>query len=448
MPALDQVVQVQITQQTAAVAQPSFGVPLIVGPSNPGWTSEDYVHSYASAAAMLEDGYISSNPEYVWARALMAQDITPTHFLVGRRQVATAQVNTLKVGTLTASHEYSVTIDGTEYSYTSDGDDTQQAILSALLATFDGDTPVTGVVAGTGTDATLTLTAKATADIIVYSAVDASLTLALVTPASSVATDLERIMAQNNTWYGWVLAQANKQTILDAAAWTEGQKKLFLAASNEAAVGTNAEDDVASELKAAGYKRTALLWTVSGIAQGAEAAWLGGQLPQTPGSNNWAYKTLRGITADSLTDGQRLNVVGNPVAGTPGKNANIHTALGGVNVTQMGTTAGGQFIDITVGLDWLQSTIQTYVYAALATAPKKLPYTDAGAAVLIQAVRRAIDEGVDNTLVAEDGISVTAPPVLSVSPNQRAQRIAPDIDFTCRLQGAFNSVTVAGTVTV
>jgi hypothetical protein len=447
MPSIDQIIQVNISQQTAAVAQASFSVPLIVGPTSNGWSGSDYVHVYSSAAAMLTDGYISSNPEYIYALELMAQPITPSQFMVGKRSAAVAQVDTLAVNTLTTSHAYAVTVNGVVYSYTAGGGDTQQAVLTALLALIVVGGAVTGAVAGTGGSALLTLTSTAPGAAVTYSAVDALLTKAAVTPNNGIATDIANILAQNGGWYGWCLAGATDADILQAAAWTEGQKKIFLGASSTSAIGTSSSTDVASKLQTAAYKRTALLFTPGAAAAGIEAAWLGGQLPQTPGSNNWAFKTLAGITADVLTDTQRNNAMGNPVAGTVGKNANIHTSVGGVNITEMGTMAGGQFIDITVGIDWLQSTLQTNIYSALVNA-KKIPFTDAGVAILISAVRQALDTGVANTLIDPAGISITAPSVAAVSANQRAKRIAPTISFACRLQGAFNAVVISGTVTV
>lgn len=447
MPALDQVVQITITEETSAVAQPSFGIPLIVGPSNPGWTSDDVVHVYSSASELLTDGFISSNPEYIYASELMASSVSPTQFMVGRRSAAVAQVDALTVNTLTSGHVYKLSVNGTEYSFTAGGGDTQQSILTALRAAIVAAQPVTGVVSGTGGSASLALTSATAGQAVTYSGVDAQLTLTPGTPNNGIGDDMAKIQAQNDTWYGWLLAAATDADILQGAAWTEGQKKRFFPGSATTAIGTSASTDVASKLKTAGYKRTALLWSIAGTAQGSAAAWVGGQLPLTPGSNTWAFKTLPGISADTLTSTQRSNAIGNPVAGIAGKNANIYTSLGGLGVTQMGTSASGDFIDVGIGVDWLEAEIQSRVWRRLATV-RKVPYTDAGVAVLMSEVRAAIDQGVVNGLIDPAGIEVSAPGVLDVSANRRAQRIAPPISFTCRLQGAFHAVVIDGTVTV
>jgi hypothetical protein len=281
--------------------------------------------------------------------------------------------------------------------------------------------------------------------------IDPLLSLTNQTPAAGISSDLANILAQNSTWYGWTLASGSDAEIQQAAQWTEGNKKLFIPASTTSGIASSTytanTTDVGSLLYRAGYKRTALLYSPAGAAQGAAAAWMGGQLPQVPGSNNWAFKNLNGITADSLTDTQRSNCVGTPVAGIAGKNVNVYIPVGGVNVTEMGTTASGQYIDITVGIDWLQANLQTNLYSLLVNS-QKIPYTDAGVTTLMQAVRQTLDQGAVNGLIDGASISVTAPAVLSVSTNQRANRIAPTVSFGCRLQGAFNSVVVSGTVTV
>jgi hypothetical protein len=88
-----------------------------------------------------------------------------------------AQTNTVSVNTVTASHVYAVTINGTAYSYTATGADTQQSILTALNSAI-GVTTVSGVVTGTGGSALLTLTAITSGTAVTYTAVDSLLTQA------------------------------------------------------------------------------------------------------------------------------------------------------------------------------------------------------------------------------------------------------------------------------
>lgn len=415
-------------------------------------TFKDVARAYTSLSAMTADGFQTSDPEYIRSAEFIEQTLVPVQWIVGSYSASVAQVDNLTVNSLTGvpGHVYSFKINGQLVTYTSQGGDAQQNILDGLNAALAllAVPPATGVRTGTGGSANLALTSVTPGVALTYTAIDSELTVANVTPNHTITTDIAQAQVQNNSWYGCCICSNADGDITQVAAFIESQVKIFGAASNEQAIGTSSTTDLGSVLKAASYKRTFLFFSPNGYQQGIEAALMGGQLPAVPGSNNWAFKTLSGITVDTLTATQAQNCIGIPEAGTAGKNVNIYQTVGGVNVTQMGTMAGGQYIDITVGLDWLKSTLQTNIFAALVNA-QKIPYTDAGTGILISAVRAAIDQGVANGLIdGASAITITAPLVLSVSANQRANRIAPTISFSCRLQGAFNAVIVNGTVTV
>lgn len=354
MATIDNLIKVQISNQTQAVSTESFGVPLILGPTDAGWAAGDLVHSYSEPASMLEDGFTAESPEYVMAQTMYEQTITPTNFLVGQRMGGPA------------------------------------------------------------------------------------------------VAELANHSAQNDTWYCLLLAGATDDDILSFADAIEPLEKVFLVSTNTAAVATQATDDVASRLKAKGYTRTALIYTQN-LGNTVEAAWVGSQLPQTPGSNNWAYKNLTGVSADALNGNQLSILYGSPIAGQAGKNVNVYTTVGGIGITFPGMMASGQYIDITIGLDWLQSTLRTALFTMLQQATK-VPYTDAGASMLMSAVRGVLAQAETNGLI--DGsdpsfpVSVTCPAVADVPAAQRANRIAPTITFQARLQGAFNSVSIVGTISI
>lgn len=355
MATIDNLVQVTISNETAATTLPSFGTPLIIGTTQPGWEAGDVVHSYSDPAGMLSDGYTVDAPEYLAALAMCSGTISPSTFLVGRR-----------------------------------------------------------------------------------------------ISANTAAEDVANISGQNNTWYGLVLAEPSDSDILDLAPYIEGQKKILLSSSSTPAIATDATDDLASTLKAKGLNRTGLLFTANknGVA---ESAWIGSQLPQTPGSNTWAYNSLPGVTADTLSQNQLSYLYGTPIAGVPGKNVNVYAPVGGTPVTFPGMMASGQYIDITIGVDWLQANVQSAIFSLLSSTAK-VPYTDAGAAMLMGAVRGVLDQAVANGLLdgqdASNPVTVTCASVDSVPRSQRAARIAPTIYFSARLTGAFHSVSVRGTVTV
>jgi len=452
MPLIDTLVKINISQQTQAVAQASFSIPLIIGSSN---RFSPAAKPYFSPAAMLADGFLTSDPEYIYALEMFDQDITPTQFYVGKRTARVAQVDTIAVGTLATGHAYNFMLSGQLISYTSQVSDAQQdilaALLAAILAAFPSNAPCSGVVSGSGSGALLTLTAAVSGVGFSVSAVDADLTHVAVTTSHGPADDLVAILAVSNAWYGVALCSNDKQDILQMGAAIEPLKKIFIGVSHDSDVPQTVNTDVGSILQSKSYKRTGLIYTVASYNLGIEAAWMGGQLPKTPGSTNWAYKTAIGLTPDTdqqIPESAVATLIGNPIAQVPGKNVNIYKTVGGRNIMMMGQMAGGQYIDLTVGIDWLESRLQESIFAMLAD-NDIIPFTDQGVTQLIQAVESVIAQGVTNGLIdGKSTITVSAPPVLSVPLNQRANRVAPTISFNCRLQGAINAVNIAGTVTV
>lgn len=442
---LDQIVAINISLAAPTVSQASFSIPLIVGPTTSTWA--DYVHTYSAPSGMLSDGFTTSSPEYIAALAMYAQSLTPAVFKVGKRSATVAQVDTLAVNTLVVGHAYSVTINGQAFSYTSTNADTQQSILTALKGLIVAALPTLGgVISGSGSSATLVLTSTVPGQVYTYTAVDADTTRTATTAANGIAQDLANIAAEDTTWYGLDLEGGSDADILQAAAWIEGSLKLFVAVSATAAIATSASTDLGSTLKAAGYRRTALVYSPANVAKGLGAAWLGLNLTQTPGSANWAFNQLAGMTADSLTAAQQTVLIGTPVAQLAGKNVNLYQTVSGVNITQMGTSASGQYLDLTVGLDWLKSTMQSNIYTLLTTQPK-VPFTDAGATQVMSCVKAALDQGITNRFIdAGSPVTITAPSVASLPAAQRTARVAPPISFSCRALGALDAVNVSGTV--
>ena len=441
MSALDNLIEINITQQTQAVQQVSFAIPLIIGPTVP---LSGTMNVYTSPAGMLTNGYTTSSPEYIYALELFEQPLAPTEFYVGLRLTAVDQVDTITVNTATDLHVYTGSIAGQPWTFTAGSGTTPTLVAIGIANAINGLTnptwnavPLVGVVTITSTVPGIGFT---------DTSADVKLTVANVTPNYGIADDLAALILISDLWYGCCLVDGTDADVLQLAAAIQPLLKIYIAVSATSAIATNVSTDIGSILKAKSYTRIALIFTPEDT-EGKEAAWLT-QLVATPGSNNWAFKTLVGCTPDVLTANQIAILIGDPVAQIQGKNVNIYQTLGGVNITQMGTMAGGQFIDITVGIDWFKSTAQSAIYQALVNAPK-IPYTNKGTTVLMSALKAVIDQGVVNGLIDGDSpITITAASVLSVPISQRANRVAPTIFGSFRLAGAFNAVIVNVSVSV
>lgn len=444
MSQLDQIVDVVISLQSVGVPKPGFGIPLVLGPT--GFSNSDIIRFYSSAAQLLEDGFLSSSPEYKHAQTIFDQDIPPLQIAVGKRLTAVAQIDTI-TPTAINNHLYKVTIDGVDYSFTSDGSATVSEIVAGLLALINADLTAPCTASGSST---LILTANvAGAGFTTSINADVNMVLVHTTSSYGIANDIAAVSDVNDSWYCLILTSKTKADILQAAAYIEGVMKIFIADSDDSDVPTTATTDVMSLLKSLGYNRSALLYTLSSsnLQNGPGAGWAGGQLPQVPGSNTWKFKQIANIAPDAFTGTQRNTIIGNPPAGIIGKNGNVYETVGGVNITEEGWMASGRFIDVTIGIDWLKTEIQTNIYQLLVSNPK-IPYTNKGATLIYGAILQAIKQGIANGLI--DGGSpyeITTPDVLSESANDRANRYYPDVSFECRFAGAFHFIKVSGVVT-
>lgn len=260
-------------------------------------------------------------------------------------------------------------------------------------------------------------------------------------PGDATWTDaLEAISDYNDEWYGLVITSHAEADVLEVAAWTEAQTKIFGTSGDDAVIldPTPTPEDIATQLEALGYQRTFVMYHEDADELFPEAALLGKQLPKDPGTETWKFKTLAGVTASALTDSEALAAVG--------KNVNIYQEIAGVSITREGKMAGGEFIDIIHGVDWLQARMTERIYGALVNLPK-VPYTDAGIAVIEAEIRAQLEDGVAVGFLAEDpAFTVTVPKAADVPAQDKADRALNGVSFEATLAGAVHAVTINGVV--
>ena len=194
--------------------------------------------------------------------------------------------------------------------------------------------------------------------------------------------------------------------------------------------------DIQSVLAAKSLLRSGAMFS-GDQANYPEAAWIGRVLPNDPGTATWNLKTLAGITVDNLSAAQ--------ISVLDAKKANYYVTIGGVNVTQNGNMAGGEWIDIVQAIDWLEARIQEDVYSALINV-EKLPFTDAGIQVVEGKVRGVLEAARKANIVAS--YTVTVPKAADVPQADRAARILTGVEFEAILAGAVHKVKIDGFVSV
>lgn len=428
---LDEIVNIQITLGSKSVTRAGFGTPLVLGP-NADFGS-DLVRTYTSLPGVAED-FETTDDEYKWAQRLFSQEKKPRQIRIGNRAVKVAQIETL-TPTVANTTAYKVTINGEDYEFTSDADATAAEIVAGLLALINADPLCKMSASGT---ATLILTAENPGE---ANSVSASNNLAIVhtTANHGVIEDIQALQQVNDDWYCLILTSRDDLEILQAAAYIEALRKIFIAASDGSSIKTASTTDLGSVLKQKTYNRTALLWS-GDEASGPEAAWAGRKLPTDPGSEQWRYASLSGISTDVLNATELANL--------NAKNVNHYTTVGGVGIVQKGKMASGQWIDVTRFLDWFTARVQEGIYGLLVSV-EKVPYTDGGVTSLEAIVRAKIEEGIRvGGISRDDGYTVESQKVAEVDPQLRQDRIFPDITFEFRLAGAIGEVTVKGFVSV
>lgn len=435
---VDNIVNVTITREGAGVTQAGFGTPMILGPNA---AFEDPSRLYTSLSAVAED-FDAGHAEYKAAMAVFSQNPHPRAIRIGKRAPNVAAVHTLTFSAaLVASNVVTGSVNGhtlppTTYATSS------AATLSALATAIAA---IEGVASASVSDLVVTVTAAsgyplALADFAVADgASQATVATAVTTPGATIADALDAIAAEANDWYGLIVTSRAEADVLSAAGWAEAANKVFVTVSDDASLLTGATDDVASKVKARAYKGTAVLYHQS-PDEFADAALMGRFFGTDPGTEIVKFQTLAGVSASSLTDGQK--------AALWAKNGNTYTTVGGVNIVENGSTGAGQFLDSTRNLAYLQARVQETVYGLLVRV-NKIPYTDAGVQQVVSELRgvlgRMVREGV---LAEEPAPAVTYPKVADVSANDRAARLLPDIDFTAREGGAVQGVEVRGVVSI
>jgi hypothetical protein len=248
-------------------------------------------------------------------------------------------------------------------------------------------------------------------------------------------------------FYGVALANLalTNSDILAIAAYIQTKIMVLSYQTSAADVLTNVTTDIASLLKQANRNRVGVCYyDPDYIDSRFDGAFFGYGLTQDTGTFNWANKSLNGIIPTAATL-QQINFA-------LAKGVNFYMRAGGVPITRLGNVSGESsgiiYLDEITGIDWLTINIQQQVFQLLASSPK-VPYTDSGLASIAGVIENVLQVGIDRGILAETPApSVTYLAVADVPDSERQARRAPTCNFTARLAGAVNYITINGILTV
>lgn len=359
MSEIDQIIQITLTRQSTPVEVASFQIPGILATFT---NFSERTRTYTDLNAVGVD-FSTTDTVFKIARQLFGQSTVgavPPSVVVGRRQVNTVNGSV----TVQNSTPYTVTINGTTYSFTSDGTATAIEIIAGL-DTAVGTSPV-GVTFTDNLDGTFTV-GPTVAGTPWSLRASSNITLVNAAPTESYV-DAELAMNQDNsTWYELTLDTHNQPDVIAVSAVIAAQRKIMGTSSQDPAVITTGETDIAAVLSSQNAGRIFGIYLPTADTEYPEAAWAGAQLPYTPGSNDWDFKrAAQGTTVSKLDDTARANL--------RTKNMNMYTRVGGLNIFQDGNMFDGTPIDQVIVEDWLYARLQEGIYFRLVNS-LKIPLT-------------------------------------------------------------------------
>ena len=451
--ALSDIVQVTITSNSRGISRLGFGTPLVVGVTTniPGLTKK---YTLGTAALdLVTNGFGTSDPIYLAVTALARNTPKPREVIVGKLLTAFNQTFTITVRTIVALggelYEFTITSPAglvTTITYTASVADTETVIAAALETQIDAIADITSVP----TAGAIAVTADVASEMFFVDGLDVRILEFLETTIdSNLVAEVANITAADPNWYGLILADPNsnaRATVL--ANSIETQEKIFGVTTHDTDVGDPASvADVMFDLNALTLFRTYVLYSGDQGAYGA-ATWMGNRFPSDPGSSTWAFKPLSGVTVDVLETAFSSAILA--------KKGNTYETIAGLAVTQDGTMASGEFIDVIRGRDWLTQRMRERIFGLLANADK-VPFTNGGIQQVVTQVEAQLSEGVNATYLSPDPISgipgdpafiVTAPLASEVSSVNKIARLLPDVAFTAGLAGAIHAIQINGVVQV
>jgi Protein of unknown function (DUF3383) len=270
----------------------------------------------------------------------------------------------------------------------------------------------------------------------------------LPTGDANPADIMAAINGENSDWYAFCDSDHDETKISGYAAWSEASQKLFVCtlSTPESILPPSGNTSVAAELKNGNFFRTAW-WYNPDPLEFVDVAITARSFTKYPGGETWANQRLAGVQVTKLGETASRNI--------NAMNGNTFEPFRNINITQYGKVAGGEWIDVIRFRDWLCEEVRTRVF--LQMVDNRIPYTDPGIGIIRTRIDQALAFGVARGGIAPPEVdefdniipsyTIDMPLSMSVSFNNKANRLLQDVYFTARLAGAIHVVEIKGTLT-
>jgi Protein of unknown function (DUF3383) len=255
---------------------------------------------------------------------------------------------------------------------------------------------------------------------------------AMDTPETLV-TALNDLVKTNNDFYYLVSVEQGDEEVEALADWISTRDKIY-------AVSTSS--DILYTTLSSLYDNVFVL--VHDQPRQYPAEGLVAQLAPLPiGSYTWTFKTIQGVSPAAYDD-TKINEIHT-------NNACTYIRESGVDITSHGVATSGEYMDIVQSTHFLKARLAEAVFQLLAKNPK-IPYTDAGIAMVVAEVDKVLKQAFRQGIIADENgeplYSITVPKRADIPTNTKAQRILPDIEWTATIAGAIEKVDIRGTLMI
>lgn len=447
---LSDIADVQISLGTLSITERSFNDMLILGSH---MLSTNRALVITDSDELLDMGLSATDPLYFAARDAFSQTPHIRQVYVGRRQIDEA---TLAV-TRAAQIEYAVSLAWRDAAgaqqtaiatYVGQAGDNASDIATALASAINGTTaPVTAVAASSSvviendvSGAPLSVNAQG------------NLTLTPSASAEAVTDALAAVSSEMDNWYGLVITSRDEDDVKEAASWAEANEKLFGTCSADPnVIDSGSSTDIASDLQSKNQFRSFVMYSPQAATEYPEAALMANRFVWYAGQETWANVQLAGVTSVNYNGSQKVTATD--------RNVTLFDAIRNFSVTQGGRVAAGEWIDVIRLRDQLVESIKVSVAGMMVRATNssgKVPYTDDGIQLVVNAIRDPLDLNVRRGGIAPEELdeygnvipsyTISAPRNSQVPTNDKANRILRDVKFTARLAGAIHVVEVRGSL--
>jgi hypothetical protein len=263
----------------------------------------------------------------------------------------------------------------------------------------------------------------------------------VVIGSGTLGETLDTALATDDNFYGITIPERTKVAGQAAGDFALANKKMFFGSSSDLTI-----------LDSRNNKREAYLLH-SDPTDYPEAAWVGQNLPKQPGSATWKWKVLDGQVESGFSSTQ-LNTIRT-------NNGNALQEQKGQVFTNEGITTSGDYIDTTIGTDWVEDQLNIELLSLFIN-NDKISLDNTGiervAAVVRSALKRAGDAGIIARATTESEFKksddkfymyqVFSPKREDLATNDIATRTLRGISFVYYLAGAIHEARISGLITV